>query len=154
MVLGNEISEAGSDNESVVPPTPQEGEVKGLQSLQIGLLLQMILQDAQTRLVFKAQNIIQSEIRLYIPTEDDLRYPEKLIGLCFTRCCCFRLLAVVYRAQTSNQIKEHGHEATPASSSIEESQIWYPSVQKTTWIISLLQEFVKVECLPRGGGFV
>jgi hypothetical protein len=84
MVLGNEISETGSDDESVVPPTPQEGEAKGLQTLQIGLLLQMILQDAQTRLVFKAQNIIQSEIRLHIPTEDDIRYPEKLIGLCFT----------------------------------------------------------------------
>ena len=84
MVLGNEISEAGSDDESVVPPTPQEGDVKGLQSLQIGLLLQMILQDVQTRLVFKAQNIIQSEIRLHIPIEDDIRYPEKIIGLCFT----------------------------------------------------------------------
>lgn len=87
MVLGNDISasEGTSDdedaNESVVPPTPgEEPESSGLQRLKIGQLLQMILQDAQTRLVFKAQSIIQSEIRLHIPTEKDLRYPEKLVG--------------------------------------------------------------------------
>ena len=92
MILGHDIStsESASDdeeaNESVVPQTPaDETESNGLQRLQIGQLLQMILQDAQTRLVFKAQAIIQSEIRLHIPTENDLRYPEKLIGLSHTR---------------------------------------------------------------------
>jgi hypothetical protein len=88
MILGNDISTSGSTsddedaNESVVPQTPaDETESNGLQRLQIGQLLQMILQDAQTRLVFKAQAIIQSEIRLHIPTEKDLQYPEKLTGL-------------------------------------------------------------------------
>jgi conserved oligomeric Golgi complex subunit 3 len=90
MILGNDIStsESTSDdeeedaNESIVPQTPaDETESNGLQRLQIGQLLQMILQDAQTRLVFKAQAIIQSEIRLHVATESDLRYPEKLIGL-------------------------------------------------------------------------
>lgn len=82
MVLGNDILETGSDDESVVPETPQEDSSKGLQTLQIGGLLQMILQDAQTRLVFKAQAIIQSEIRLHAPSEDEIRYPEILIGQC------------------------------------------------------------------------
>jgi conserved oligomeric Golgi complex subunit 3 len=48
--------------------------------LHIHQLLQMVLQDAQTRLFFKAQAVIQSEIRYYVPTVQDLAYPNKLIG--------------------------------------------------------------------------
>ena len=40
----------------------------------------MVLQDAQTRLFFKAQSVIQSEIRYYMPTAQDLAYPDKLVG--------------------------------------------------------------------------
>jgi hypothetical protein len=91
MVIGTDISisETASEDddgaESIVPPTPmsatkQVQEESGLEKLQISVLLQMILQDAQTRLVFKAQAILQSDIRLYLPTDDDLRYPDKLIG--------------------------------------------------------------------------
>ena len=48
--------------------------------LHIRQLLQMVLQDAQTRLFFKAQAVIQSEIRYYVPTAQDLAYPDKLVG--------------------------------------------------------------------------
>lgn len=48
--------------------------------LHIRQLLQMVLQDAQTRLFFKAQAVIQSEIRYYTPTAQDLAYPDKLAG--------------------------------------------------------------------------
>jgi hypothetical protein len=48
--------------------------------LHIRQLLQMVLQDAQTRLFFKAQAVIQSEIRYYAPTAQDLAYPDKLVG--------------------------------------------------------------------------
>ena len=48
--------------------------------LHIRQLLQMVLQDAQTRLFFKAQAVIQSEIRYYAPTAQDLEYPDKLVG--------------------------------------------------------------------------
>ncbi|KAF8903509.1 Sec34-like family-domain-containing protein, partial [Gymnopilus junonius] len=40
--------------------------------LHIAQLLKMVLQDAQTRLFFKAQAVIQSEIRYYVPKEGDL----------------------------------------------------------------------------------
>ena len=53
---------------------------KGLRRLHISRLLQMVLQDAQTRLFFKAQSIIQAEIRYYAPKPEDLAYPEKLVG--------------------------------------------------------------------------
>lgn len=40
---------------------------KGLGELRISGLLRMVLQDAQTRLVFKAQSVMQSEIRWFVP---------------------------------------------------------------------------------------
>lgn len=53
---------------------------KGLRRLHISRLLQMVLQDAQTKLFFKAQSVIQAEIRYYVPKPEDLAYPEKLLG--------------------------------------------------------------------------
>jgi hypothetical protein len=52
---------------------------KGLGQLHISHLLQMVLQDAQTRLTFKAQSVIQSDIRYYDPKQEDLAYPDILI---------------------------------------------------------------------------
>jgi len=49
--------------------------------LHISRLLQMVLQDAQTRLFFKAQAMIQSEVRYYVPRLEDLRWPELLMGM-------------------------------------------------------------------------
>jgi hypothetical protein len=57
-----------------------EEKVDELGQLRIRQLLQMVLQDAQTRLFFKAQAVIQSEIRYYTPTAQDLAYPDKLVG--------------------------------------------------------------------------
>jgi len=48
--------------------------------LNIGQLLQMILQDAQTRLVFKAQSVVQSDIKHYPPQPGDLQYPRRITG--------------------------------------------------------------------------
>jgi hypothetical protein len=48
--------------------------------LHISRLLQMVLQDAQTRLFFKAQSIIESDIKYHVPKLEDLAYPEKLTG--------------------------------------------------------------------------
>jgi len=65
--LDDEIEDDGEKNDE-------------LGQLRIRHLLQMVLQDAQTRLFFKAQAVIQSEIRYYVPTAQDLAYPDKLIG--------------------------------------------------------------------------
>ena len=59
----------------------EDGEKNGeLGRLHIRQLLQIVLQDAQTRLFFKAQAVIQSEIRYYAATAQDLAYPETLVG--------------------------------------------------------------------------
>lgn len=61
---------------------------RGLGRLHISHLLQMVLQDAQTRLFFKAQSLIQAEIRYYVPKSEDLAYPDILVGLLCTLCFC------------------------------------------------------------------
>lgn len=52
----------------------------GLHRLHISQLLEMVLQDAQTRLFFKAQSVIQTDIRYYVTKPEDLAYPEILVG--------------------------------------------------------------------------
>ena len=58
-----------------------DGEkIDELGRLHIRQLLQVVLQDAQTRLFFKAQSVTRPEIRYYTPTAQDLAYPDKLVG--------------------------------------------------------------------------
>jgi len=92
MVL--DVPNVESDDEGDVSAPKSEGDdgsispkkrPKGLGRLHISRLLQMVLQDAQTRLFFKAQSIIQAEIRYYVPKPEDLAYPDKLAGALGTR---------------------------------------------------------------------
>jgi len=56
---------------------------KPLSRLHTEVLLKMVLQDAQTRLVFRAQALIQADVQYYAPRDGDLDYPEKLgTGTC------------------------------------------------------------------------
>jgi conserved oligomeric Golgi complex subunit 3 len=59
-------------------------EIEGMKRrvTNIRHLLQLVLQDAQTRLFFKAQAVIQSDIRYYAPTAQDLVYIDRLAGKC------------------------------------------------------------------------
>lgn len=76
---------------------------KGLGKLHISHLLQMVLQDAQTRLFFKAQAVIQSEVRYFVPKGEDLAYPDKLAG----KLSC--LLSVLIDTDKAGSGKEAGH---------------------------------------------
>jgi hypothetical protein len=51
---------------------------KPLQRLHTEVLLRMVLQDAQTRLVFRAQAMLAQEVEYYVPKDGDLNYPDKL----------------------------------------------------------------------------
>lgn len=82
-------SDSGSDDDSLeIAPDPPEGwkgssKENGLGELRISGLLRMVLQDAQTRLVFKAQSVMQSEIRWFVPNAnagaEELDWPGVLI---------------------------------------------------------------------------
>lgn len=66
--------------------TDRRTGTRGLRALQVSHLLQMVLQDAQTRLFFKAQSVIQSDIRYYVSKAEDIAYPEKLLSECRNWC--------------------------------------------------------------------
>lgn len=53
---------------------------KPLDRLHIEVLLRMVLQDAQTRLVFRAQSLLRADVEYFAPREGDLAYPDKIKG--------------------------------------------------------------------------
>lgn len=84
MVLDVPEAEASSDDEELLDGPGAIGSSlsngQGLGRLHISHMLQSVLQDAQTRLFFKAQAVVQSDIRYYVPKPEDLDYPNKLSG--------------------------------------------------------------------------
>ncbi|EGN97381.1 hypothetical protein SERLA73DRAFT_57800 [Serpula lacrymans var. lacrymans S7.3] len=103
---------------------------QGLGKLHISQLLQMVLQDAQTRLFFKAQSVIQSEIRYYVPTPEDLAYPEKLVA------------ARKPRSEIEIKEKESVNQLFRLPS-LDKQETWFPTLRKTVWVLSQLHDFVK-----------
>jgi len=77
--LPDEDSDEPDTDELTVDLYQPRRKKQGLGQLHISHLLQMVLQDAQTRLTFKAQSVIQSDIRYYAPKQEDLAYPDILI---------------------------------------------------------------------------
>ncbi|KAG2154342.1 Sec34-like family-domain-containing protein [Suillus bovinus] len=103
---------------------------KGLEQLHISHLLQMVLQDAQTRLFFKAQSVIQAEIRYYTPKPEDLAYPDKLV--------------TARKPVSQYEIKEKDSVSQLFQlPSLDKKETWFPTLQKTVWVLSQLHDFVK-----------
>lgn len=81
--FNSELNEEGRAFHRAYDAVGSEGRRLG--KLQFKPILQLILQDAQTRLLFKAQAVMESDIRSYKPKPEDLLYPDKLIGkICLT----------------------------------------------------------------------
>ncbi|KAI0644707.1 Sec34-domain-containing protein [Trametes meyenii] len=103
---------------------------RGLRTLHISHLLQMVLQDAQTRLFFKAQSVIQAEIRYYVPKPEDIAYPDTLVA--------------ARKPVSGTEIKEKQSVSRIFQvKSWDKQETWYPTLQKTVWVLSQLHEFVK-----------
>ncbi|KAJ6500169.1 Sec34-like family-domain-containing protein [Mycena vitilis] len=104
---------------------------KGLGQLHISHLLEMVLQDAQTRLFFKAQSVIQSDIRYYTPTPEDLAYPDKLVD------------ARAPPGGVSLQSKEkESFSQLFRLPTLDKQETWFPALQKTVWVLAQLHDFV------------
>ncbi|TFK66890.1 Sec34-domain-containing protein [Pluteus cervinus] len=103
---------------------------RSLGQLHISHLLQMVLQDAQTRLFFKAQSTIQSDIRNFVVKPEDLAFPEILVAA---------------RKPTSGyEIKEKESVSQIFKlPSLDRQDTWYPTLRKTVWVLSQLHDFVK-----------
>ncbi|KAF9526898.1 Sec34-domain-containing protein [Crepidotus variabilis] len=99
--------------------------------LHTGHLLKMVLQDAQTRLFFKAQAVVQSEIRHYVPSVEDLKWPDILVDASKPPSS-----ALLQEKQSTSQIFQN----VPA---LERQDLWYPTLRRTVWVLSQLRDFVK-----------
>ncbi|KAJ7592675.1 Sec34-like family-domain-containing protein [Mycena floridula] len=111
-------------------PTTPKRRRQGLGRLHISQLLQMVLQDAQTRLFFKAQSVIQSDIKYYVVKPDDLAYPDKLI--------------TARQPVSATGIKEKEVISQIFQMpSLDKKGTWFPTLQKVVWVLSQLHEFVK-----------
>lgn len=104
--------------------------------LRFSILLQTILQDSQTRLVFRAQYVLQSEVLNYLPNleGEDLNYPEKLLekgvgGL------------ELWTDEERKKEVEVGGFRVPRD---EVMKTWYPTLRKTVWVLSKLNTYVNV----------
>lgn len=62
----------------ITPNRPIKRKRRPLERLHTEVLLRMVLQDAQTRLVFRAQAMLVQEVEYYVVKDGDLDYPEKL----------------------------------------------------------------------------
>ncbi|KAF7376406.1 Sec34-domain-containing protein [Mycena sanguinolenta] len=121
--------DAAADELSVDLDKPKSK--KGLGQLHISHLLEMVLQDAQTRLFFKAQSVIQSDIRYYAPKPEDLAYPDKLVGA--GTPASERFLQPKEKESFSQLLR---------LPTLDKQETWFPTLQKTVWVLSQLHEFV------------
>jgi len=121
MVLDQPLDDEIEDHEE------KDGE---LGRLHIHQLLQMVLQDAQTRLFFKAQSVIQSEIRYYVPTAQDLAYPDKLVA--------------AQGGATGYEIREkQSISKLFEAPGLNQRETWFPTLAKTVWVLSQLHDYVQ-----------
>ncbi|EJU04113.1 Sec34-domain-containing protein [Dacryopinax primogenitus] len=130
MVMDVEVPPTGASIEMHTEPPAEDP----LARLQVSHLLQMVLQDAQTRLLFKAQSVLQSDIGYYAPKPGDLEYPGKLQNV-------------------QNPEKEQSQSIVPQTEQDSDAlfrlpsqavqDTWYPTLSKTIWILALLHDFVK-----------
>jgi hypothetical protein len=109
--------------------------------LDFGILVQPALQDAQSRLVFRTENLIVNDIQNFVPKDPDLDYP--------------RLLHVTSGvAPTSPSIKSPSLDIFSSTGETNEFfdsgrlfQGWYPTLRKSIWILSKIYRLVNVHSL-------
>ncbi|KAJ7731297.1 Sec34-like family-domain-containing protein [Mycena maculata] len=125
----------GDDDELSVDldRAPRATAKKGLGQLHISHLLEMVLQDAQTRLFFKAQAVIQADIRYYAPKQEDLAYPDKLLG---------RGPVGGAGAGTGAGTEKEGFSELFRLPTLDKQETWFPTLRKTVWVLGQLHDFV------------
>ncbi|KAI9707661.1 MAG: Golgi transport complex subunit 3 [Candelina mexicana] len=124
--------------------------------LDFSLLVQPTLEDAQTRLVFRAQAVLRDEIENYRPKAEDLKYPPRMSG--------------DYKTGKSNRPATSGRKDSVAAPTTpmpqtplvvdkdgdgdgnteptwnldteSTSKSWYPTLKKAIWLLSRIYRLV------------
>ena len=132
---------------------------KPLGRLHTEVLLRMVLQDAQTRLVFRAQALIRADVEYYAPREGDLDYPERIAS--GARSPLSSLLSssafvgsrgykiIQNQTSVSLDIEDDEEPTSLPLPSPKEQESWFPTLRVTLWVLSCLYTYVDVGCLAR-----
>ncbi|SCZ87413.1 BZ3500_MvSof-1268-A1-R1_Chr2-2g04879 [Microbotryum saponariae] len=122
--------------------SPNSTTITPLGRLKFSKLLQTIQQDAQTRLVFRAQAVIQSEVLHYTPTLEDLDYPAKLLD------SEGRTKDLALWTEDERKRETEGGGGAFRVPREEVQGDWYPTLKRTVWVLSKLNTYVNVS--PEG----
>ena len=117
--------------------------------LDFAILIQPALEDAQTRLVFLALNILRNEIEFYKPKPADLDYPARFRKN--SASSNRNAQPVLSGRKTSNaavkdptivesDLVENDHDPRLQI----ESHAWYPTLTKAIWLLSRIYRLVNV----------
>lgn len=113
--------------------------------LRFSLLLQPILQDAQTRLVFRAEAILQTDVVRYSPQPADLDYPAKLESSDERGLQLWTEDEDLQAAASAAASGMAGEKVTTIAVANEEAQkTWYPTLKRTQYLLSKLHTYVNV----------
>lgn len=132
-----------------LPPATHTHPKPSLTRLRFAVLLQTILQDTQTRLVFRAQAVIQSDVLYYVPTGDDLAYPERL------EARKGEGLALWTEDENLSFVREGGVPGAVGGFRLPREEAmgsWYPTLKRAVWVLSKLNTYVNVR--PPSQGFL
>lgn len=143
----------------------EEAEPIEANQFDFSLLIHTALEDAQTRLVFRAQAVLHDEIERYRPKKEELDYParNRLVSLSGTKSQRPRA--------TSGRQDSNAEPTTPMPKTpmvVEEGdspngrwgfdteaafQGWYPTLKKAIWLLSRIYRLVNV-CLSNPQLFI
>lgn len=132
--------------------------------VKFGHLIQNVLEDAQGRLVFRAQMFIHNDIQNYQPKPQDfenVRYQKDQqhedtdnkqktsVVLDANMTTTAATLAISSEEDHSDTHSIRSARSNLLADGSDESTGWFPTLQKTLWILSKLYRCVQVQCTSR-----
>lgn len=135
--------------------------------VKFGHLIQNVLEDVQGRLVFRAQMFIHNDIQNYQPKPQDFENAHQQKDQQHEDTDSKQKTSVVLDANmattaatlaiSSEEDHSDTHSIRSARSNLladgsDESTGWFPTLQKTLWILSKLYRCVQVQCARRRVG--
>ena len=132
----------------------EEPENIDVTQLDFSFLIQPALEDAQTRLVFRAQAYLRDEIERYKPRPEDLQYPirnrETPVSSTDGQISGKKVLSADMLVNFSQSTRtDDGPDSTFEQDSkwdLEMQAGWYPTLRKAIWLLSRIYRLVNVQC--------
>lgn len=133
----------------------EESENVDVTQLDFSVLIQPALEDAQTRLVFRAQAFLHDEIERYKPRPEDLDYPvrDREISVSATdgQISGKKVLSADMLAVPPSNKADDGPDSAfeqDVKWDLEMQAGWYPTLRKAIWLLSRIYRLVNVRTLP------